>query len=92
MESKPHRRPGEPHLIWSGEHNAWYRPGAQGYTDDIAKAGVFRRAVGAINEEKRERQVYLDEATEDIRARRVLLRSLLDSLNEVEWLLKAHLR
>lgn len=28
-------------LIWSGEHQAYWRPTGQGYTEDIAKAGVY---------------------------------------------------
>ena len=78
------RRPGEPHLIWSGEHNAWYRPEAHGYTEDIAQAGVFRRAPGAVEPEKRERQVYLDEAIDDIVARREGLRRDLAHLDDIE--------
>lgn len=27
--------------IWSGEWRAWWRPKAQGYTDNIDEAGVF---------------------------------------------------
>jgi hypothetical protein len=27
--------------IWSREHQAWWRPNAQGYTDDAAQAGVW---------------------------------------------------
>ena len=26
-------------MIWSGEHKAWWRPDAAGYTDDIHAAG-----------------------------------------------------
>lgn len=30
--------------IWSGEHNAWWRPGSAGYTTDRMAAGVYTRA------------------------------------------------
>jgi hypothetical protein len=28
-------------LVWSNEHNAWWRPGSLGYSQDIREAGVF---------------------------------------------------
>jgi hypothetical protein len=88
-EDEVFRRPSEPHLIWSGSHNAWYRPGACGYTCDIAQAGVFRRPPGAVNtDEKRERQVYLDEAIADIEARRAALMRDLANLGEIETKLR----
>lgn len=31
----------EPTLIWSGEHQAWWRAPANGYTADILAAGVY---------------------------------------------------
>lgn len=31
----------DPTLIWSGEHQAWWRAPANGYTDDIFAAGVY---------------------------------------------------
>lgn len=33
----------EPTLIWSGEHQAWWRAPANGYTNDIFAAGVYPR-------------------------------------------------
>lgn len=33
----------EPTLIWSGEHQAWWRAPANGYTTDILAAGVYPR-------------------------------------------------
>jgi hypothetical protein len=29
------------YLIWSVEHDAWWRPGRQGYTHDIREAGRY---------------------------------------------------
>lgn len=34
----------EPTLIWSGEHQAWWRAPANGYTSDIFAAGVYPRS------------------------------------------------
>lgn len=31
-------------LIWSGEHNAYWRPGAAGYTTRLSCAGIYDRA------------------------------------------------
>lgn len=31
----------EPYLIWSNEHNAWWRPNSQGYTHSIEAAGRY---------------------------------------------------
>ena len=31
------------YLVWSNEHNCWWRPGAQGYTNHIADAGRYSR-------------------------------------------------
>jgi len=28
--------------IWTGEHNAWWRPEGSGYTTDIRQAGVYQ--------------------------------------------------
>ena len=83
--SEPHRRPNEPHLIWSDYHHAWFRPEAKGYTDDIAKAGVFR---GRGVEETRERKVYFDEAERDLDVRRMELREELARLDEIQRTLK----
>lgn len=32
---------GKPVHIWSGEHGAWWRPEARGYTCDRTQAGVY---------------------------------------------------
>lgn len=32
------------YLLWSNKHDAWWRPGAQGYTEDIAEAGEYTEA------------------------------------------------
>ena len=29
------------YLIWSFEHNAWWKPNERGYTTNIAAAGVY---------------------------------------------------
>lgn len=34
----------DPVLIWSGEHQAWWRDGGEGYTDNYTLAGRFTRA------------------------------------------------
>lgn len=31
------------YLIWSAEHNAWWRPGHNGYTTSIEEAGVYEK-------------------------------------------------
>jgi hypothetical protein len=31
-------------LIWSIEHDAWWRPGWMGYTRELAEAGRYTRA------------------------------------------------
>lgn len=31
-------------LIWSNKWGCWYRPNSQGYTKDIAQAGIFDKA------------------------------------------------
>lgn len=31
------------YLLWSGRHQAWWRPDARGYTTDQANAGRYRR-------------------------------------------------
>lgn len=31
------------YLVWSIEHDAWWRPGWQGYTRVIGEAGVYSR-------------------------------------------------
>ena len=80
-----HRRPNEPHLIWSDYHNAWFRPEAHGYTSDIAKAGVFRGR--GVNEE-REHKVYFDEARNEINARTQELTRDLSNLSDLEQTLK----
>ncbi len=30
-------------LIWSFEHNAWWRPGSHGFTTNIEEAGFYSR-------------------------------------------------
>ena len=32
------------YVIWSFEHDAWWRPGSWGYTRELAEAGRFTRA------------------------------------------------
>lgn len=39
----------EPTLIWSGEHQAWWRAPANGYTTDILAAGVYPYADAYAN-------------------------------------------
>ena len=85
MKAQIHRRPNEPHLIWSDYHHAWFRPEAKGYTDDIAKAGVFR---GRGVEETRERKIYFDEAQDEIVARTGELTQDLERLAETTQMLK----
>ena len=29
------------YYIWSNEHQLWWKPGSQGYTDKIGEAGVY---------------------------------------------------
>lgn len=38
------------YLIWSNEHNAWWKPNRQGYTPELAGAGEYeeREAVSVI--------------------------------------------
>lgn len=31
-------------LLWSGKHDAWWKPDARGYTEDVAAAGRFTEA------------------------------------------------
>lgn len=31
------------YLVWSNEHNAWWRPSSSGYTNHIANAGRYGR-------------------------------------------------
>lgn len=38
----------EKYLIWSNEHNSWWRPASSGYTNHIAASGRYERAE-AIN-------------------------------------------
>lgn len=33
----------DPYLIWSNEHNAWWRPDARGYTAFLKDAGRYTR-------------------------------------------------
>ena len=35
---------GDAWLVWSNEHNAWWRPKSRGYTDDIRAAGIYTHA------------------------------------------------
>ncbi len=83
----PDHRPNEPHLIWSMYWNAWFRPAAHGYTDDISKAGIFRGR--GVNEE-RERKVYLDEAIADIISRRAELTRQVEHLADIEAQLRLY--
>lgn len=41
------RYPDEVWLIWSNKWGLWYRDNCQGYTDDIARAGLYDRAKAA---------------------------------------------
>lgn len=34
-------------LIWSHEHNGWWKPGGWGYTDRIYQAGRYHEAVAS---------------------------------------------
>lgn len=40
------------YLIWSNEHNAWWRPNSQGYTHQIESAGRYslQEAVSVSNQ------------------------------------------
>lgn len=40
------------YLIWSNEHNAWWRPNSQGYTHSIAAAGRYslKEAISVSNQ------------------------------------------
>lgn len=31
-------------LIWSNEHQAWWRPNSQGYSPNVARAGLYDRS------------------------------------------------
>jgi len=31
------------YVIWSIEHEAWWKPGRMGYTPTLADAGIYRR-------------------------------------------------
>lgn len=31
-------------VIWSNEHQAWWRPNEVGYADNLAEAGVYHKA------------------------------------------------
>lgn len=58
--------PNEACLLWSGEHECWWRTGGVGYTVRDLKAGVFTREeaegiAGACGDEKRLRVVPLSE-------------------------------
>ena len=35
------------YLIWSWEHDAWWRPARRGYTEDVAEAGRYTEAEAA---------------------------------------------
>jgi hypothetical protein len=60
----------EPYLIWSGEHNAYYRPVGHGYTEHLYRAGVFTDDI-PLSVEKRERKIFFDDIS--------------DALSEVIW-------
>ena len=46
-EIKPAGAPDEPCVIWSGEHFAYWRPDASGYSAEIRGAGIYPRADAA---------------------------------------------
>lgn len=37
------------YLLWSNKHNAWWKPGGWGYTEDIAEAGRFAEPDAVFN-------------------------------------------
>lgn len=41
------RYPDEVWLIWSNKWSCWYRDNCQGYTNDVAMAGLYDRAAAA---------------------------------------------
>jgi hypothetical protein len=74
--------PSEPWVVWSIEHDAWWRPGERGYTRELLLAGIYtkadaeRHARNPENERAMPLRVALAEATGGYEARGSVLAHL----------------